>query len=97
MHHKKLDSYRTSCELLVTFSFYSTLLNTFCDSFHYLHVGKLLHGRKAREVQPGHVLSVFVVIPLVLQVPEGGATQSVKLQSVLLPVWTCNDVYIYRS
>lgn len=71
-------------------------LNTFSDLFHYLHVGKLLHGREAREVEPGHVLPVFVVISLILQVPEGGTTQSVKLQSILLIVWTCHNIYIYR-
>ena len=63
----------------------------------YLHVGKLLHGRKTREVEPGHVLPVLVVISLVLQVPEGGTTQSVKLQGVLLVVRTRHNVYIYEK
>lgn len=96
MRHARLDSYCTSYELLLTFSFYLNKLHVFSDLFHYFHVGKLLHGRKAREVEPGHVLPVFVVISLVLQVPEGGATQSVKLQSILLPVWTCHNIDIYR-
>lgn len=62
-----------------------------------LHVCKLLHGRQAGEVKPGHVLSVFVVISFILQVPEGGAAQSVKLQCVLLPIWICNNIDIYRT
>lgn len=37
-----------------------------CESGYYLHVGKLLHGREAGEVEPGHVLPVLVVISLVL-------------------------------
>ncbi len=96
MHHTKLESYSTSYEFLMTFNLHAHNVHTVSDLFHYLHVGKLLHGRKARQVEPGHVLPVFVVISLVLQVPEGGATQSVKLQSVLLLVWTCHDIYIYR-
>lgn len=64
---------------------------------HYLHVGKLLHGREAREIEPGHVLPVFMVISLILQVSEGGATQSVKLQSVLLPILICHNINIWRN
>lgn len=77
--------------MILIFLFHITLLNF----FHYLHVGKLLHGRETREVEPRHVLSVFVVISLVLQVPEGCSAQSVKLQSVLLSIWTCHNIDIY--
>ena len=63
----------------------------------YLHVGILLGGREAREVEPRHVLPSFVVVSLVLQVPKGGATESVQLQSVLVSLWTGHDVDIYRK
>lgn len=66
------------------------------DWSFYLHIGKLLHGRKARQVEPGHVLPVFVIISLVLQISEGGATQPVKFQRILLPIWTCNNIDVYR-
>lgn len=66
------------------------------DWCFYLHVGKLLHGRKTRQVEPGHVPPVLVIISLILQISEGGATQSVKFQSILLPIWTCNNIDVYR-
>lgn len=87
VHHTRLAFSCTSGDIFLH-------LHTSSDLFHYLHVGKLLHGRKAREVEPRHVLPVFVVISLVLQVPEGGTTQSVKLQSILLPSWTCYNIDI---
>ena len=61
----------------------------------HLHVGELLHGGEAGEVQPGDVLPVLVVIPLVLEVPEGRSPQSVQLHGVLLPLRTGDDVNIY--
>lgn len=70
-------------------------LHTSFDLCFYLHVGKLLHRRKTRQVEPGHVLPVFVIISFVLQISEGGTTQSVKFQSILLPIWTCNNIDIY--
>lgn len=64
---------------------------------HYLHVGKLLHGREAGEIEPGHVLPVFVVISLVLQIPERCTPQPVQLQSILLSAWTRHNIYIYMQ
>ena len=63
----------------------------------HLHVGELLHGGEAGEVEPGDVFPVLVVIPLVLEVPEGRSPQSVELQGVLLPLRAGDDVNIYEG
>ena len=63
----------------------------------HLHVGVLLHGGEAGEVEPGDVLPVLVVIPLVLDVPEGRSAQSVELHGVLFSFRIGDDVNIYEG
>lgn len=80
-----------------SFFYHTCPEQTLTHLVHYLHVGKLLHGREAGEIEPGHVLPVFVVISLVLQIPERCTPQPVQLQSILLSAWTRHNIYIYMQ
>lgn len=64
---------------------------------NYFHVGIFLHGGEAGQVEPGHFVSVFMVITFIPQVPERRSSESVELQSKLRPVFIGYDVNIWKG
>lgn len=53
-----------------------------------------LDGRKSGEIQPRCFVSVFVIVSLVLQLPEGRSPQAMKLQTQLFLFLIGNNVHI---
>lgn len=74
-------------------------MNLFKKSRHenYFHVGVFLHGGEPGQVEPRHVASVFVVITFILQVPERCSSESVELQSKLLPFFIGYDINVWNG
>ena len=57
-----------------------------------LHVGVLLHGGEARQVDPAGRLAVLDVVALVLDLAEGGAAEPMQLDDALLVGLVRGDV-----
>lgn len=94
---KRRQTLKSSNKTVFSVTLVSGPEQTLTHLVHYLHVGKLLHGREAGEIEPGHVLPMFVIISLVLQIPERCTPQPVQLQSILLSAWTRHNIYIYMQ